>query len=409
VKLLGKTNFDFVRIMPACVIGSLVINALALGVFFTRGLNMGIDFTGGAELQLRFSQAPDLARVRAAIEAAGLKNPTVTTIGDPADNELYLRVASEADVSVDQHDQTRRVLEAVRGVAGAAPAGLDVNIADERALTELLSRAPGATPETAKSLASGILAARRERSGLFKSLDDLRTVPGMTDPFFEGLKAGASAGPIAIRSQNFVGPSVAPELRQKALWAVVLSIFAMLAYIWFRFRLQWGLGAILALVHDVIFTLGLFSLSGLEFSLPVVASFLTLVGYSVNDTIVVFDRIRENQRSRGMTNLAKAINDSINQTLSRTVITSFLTWMVCVALFLLGGDALKGFSFVLVVGIIVGTYSSIFIASPVILFWEKVFASRRAAEAAGRPQSKQGAKQAPKQSAAQPSKKSARR
>jgi preprotein translocase subunit SecF len=330
----------------------------------------------------------------------------VTTIGAPGDNELYIRVAAEpgteGGTAPDQHDQTRRVLDAVRG---GAPSGFDINLAAEAALADQMSRAPGLTPEAAKSLAGGIVAARRERSGLFTSIDDLRGVPGMTDAALAHLKANASVGPLAIRSQNFVGPSVAPELRQKAIWAVVLSILAMLVYIWFRFRFQWGLGAILALVHDVIFTLGIFSISGLEFSLPVVASFLTLVGYSVNDTIVVFDRIRENQRARGGGDLARLINLSLNQTLSRTIITSLLTWMVCVALFVLGGEALKGFSFVLVVGLIVGTYSSVYIASPVIILWEKLFSSRRAVApaASGRPSG--GAGQAQKA----PSRKAARR
>jgi len=312
VRLFAKTNFDFMRIMPACVIGSLVLNAIALGIFFTKGVNKGIDFTGGTEVQVQLGAAPDLGAVRAAIERAGLASPTVTTIGEAEDEELYVRVAASESAAggVAEKDTPNRIVEAVK-----------------------------------------------------------TTIP-----------AGTA---VTLRSQNYVGPSVAPELRQKAIWAVVLSILAMLAYIWFRFRFQWGLGAILALIHDVIFTLGLFCLSGLEFSLPVVASFLTLVGYSVNDTIVVFDRIREIQRARGAGNLPRSINEAINQTLSRTLITSFLTWLVCAALFFFGGEALRGFSFVLVIGIIVGTYSSIYIASPVIILWERVFRGGKPAAAAG--------------------------
>ena len=153
----------------------------------------------------------------------------------------------------------------------------------------------------------------------------------------------------------------------------------MLLYIWVRFRFQWGLGAIVALIHDVIVTLGIFCVAGMEWSIPVVASFLTLTGYSVNDTIVVFDRIRENLKKKGAGSLEEVVNASINQTLSRTIITSGLTWMVVLALFLLGGEVLRGFAFVLMIGIIVGTYSSIFIASPIILFWEHFFAKKKAA------------------------------
>jgi preprotein translocase subunit SecF len=171
--------------------------------------------------------------------------------------------------------------------------------------------------------------------------------------------------------------TVSRELAKKAFYAVIGSMLIMLVYIWFRFRFQWGLGAIVATIHDVIVTLGIFCLLGREWSIPVIAAFLTLTGYSVNDTIVVFDRIRENLKKKGGAgDIEKVINTSINQTLSRTIITSGLTWIVVVALFLLGGEVLNGFSFVLMVGIIVGTYSSIFVASPIIIFWDRLFAQK---------------------------------
>jgi len=181
-----------------------------------------------------------------------------------------------------------------------------------------------------------------------------------------------------VRSQAYIGPTVGKELVRKALGAVLGSMAGMLVYIWIRFEFQWGLAAVIALVHDTIITLGLFSLFGYEMSLPVVAAFLTLVGYSVNDTVVIFDRIRENLRARGGTvsNLPDLINQSMNQTLSRTILTSLLTWIVCAFLFALGGPALRDFSFVMVVGIIVGTYSSIYIASPFLVVWQEWLGER---------------------------------
>ena len=198
------------------------------------------------------------------------------------------------------------------------------------------------------------------------------------------LKAAQGTEAFVVRSQAYIGPTVGKELVRKALGAVLGSMAGMLVYIWIRFEFQWGLAAVIALVHDTIITLGLFSLFGYEMSLPVVAAFLTLVGYSVNDTVVIFDRIRENLRAKGGTvsSLPELINTSMNQTLSRTILTSLLTWIVCAFLFALGGPALRDFSFVMVIGIIVGTYSSIYIASPFLVVWQEWLGARSKKKAA---------------------------
>jgi preprotein translocase subunit SecF len=200
----------------------------------------------------------------------------------------------------------------------------------------------------------------------------------------KALQAAQGANAFTVRGQSYIGPTIGKELVKKALGAILGSMAGMLIYIWIRFEFQWGLAAVVALIHDTIITLGLFTLFGYEMSLPVVAAFLTLVGYSVNDTVVIFDRIRENLKSRGGTvsNLPDLINTSINQTLSRTVLTSLLTWIVCIFLFALGGPALRDFSFVLVVGIVVGTYSSIYIASPVLVLWQEWLGNRAKKQAA---------------------------
>jgi preprotein translocase subunit SecF len=172
-------------------------------------------------------------------------------------------------------------------------------------------------------------------------------------------------------STEIVGPVVGGELRRKAVYATLAALGAMLVYIGFRFEFIYGVGATLAVVHDVLITLGLVSLFNYEISLNVLASFLTLVGYSVNDTIVIFDRVRENLRNLRRQSLYDVINLSINQTLRRTVLTSGLTFLTVLSLFILGGEVLRGFAFVLVAGIIVGTYSTLGIASPVVIWWRR--------------------------------------
>ena len=174
-----------------------------------------------------------------------------------------------------------------------------------------------------------------------------------------------------------MGPKVGSDLRRQALYATLYALAGMLVYVAFRFEWVYGVAAIVATFHDVIITIGFFSLFNVEISLPVVAALLTLVGYSMNDTIVVFDRIRENVRGRRRESLAVLANQSINQTLSRTILTSGLTFITVLCLFFLGGEVLRGFSFALVVGILIGTYSSIAIAAPIVVIWQQWWESRQ--------------------------------
>lgn len=174
---------------------------------------------------------------------------------------------------------------------------------------------------------------------------------------------------ITIERVEMVGPKVGSDLREKALLSILYAIIGIVIYISWRFELQYAIAAIIALIHDVLVTMGAFSIFDKEFTLVIVAAFLTIIGYSLNDTIVVFDRIRENLRRKGKSTLTQVINASINQTLSRTLLTSGTTLLVVIALFLFGGEIIHDFSFALLVGIFVGTYSSIFIASVFLVFW----------------------------------------
>jgi preprotein translocase subunit SecF len=226
-------------------------------------------------------------------------------------------------------------------------------------------------------LAAAIVGWRDQHGGLINNLNDIKAVPGVTPQVYNAVAQETYLSSYtASRNIEIVGPKVGAELRSQAINATLLALAGMLVYIWFRFEWIYGVGAVIAVFHDTIITIGLFSLLNEEISLTVIAALLTLVGYSMNDTIVIFDRIRENLQLNSREKLVNVINRSVNQTLSRTVMTSGLTFLTAVALFLFGGPVLHGFSLALVLGILVGTYSSVFVASPIVVFWHD-FADER--------------------------------
>jgi preprotein translocase subunit SecF len=214
-------------------------------------------------------------------------------------------------------------------------------------------------------------------SGLITDFNQLSPVPGVNAAILNVLQQQAYLAPFHVIQVQMVGPKVGADLRNKAALATLYALAGMLVYIAFRFEWIYGLGAVIAVFHDTIITVGLFSIFNKEIEMTVIAALLTLVGYSMNDTIVIFDRVRENLKLSRREPLEKVMNQAINQTLSRTIMTSGLTFLTVVALFLFGGPVLHGFSFALFCGIIVGTYSSIFVASPIVLFWHNYADKRR--------------------------------
>ncbi|MBN1140261.1 MAG: protein translocase subunit SecF [Deltaproteobacteria bacterium] len=207
-----------------------------------------------------------------------------------------------------------------------------------------------------------------------KSSSELK---GFSQKALELLETHYGAGKVDIRRAEMVGPQVGKALRSKGLWAICYAMIGILVYVAWRFELRFAVGAIVALIHDVLITLGAFSLANREIDLPVIAAFLAIVGYSLNDTIIVYDRIRENMGKYHKEPFPSIINHSINETLSRTLLTSGTTLLVVVALFLLGGAVINNFAFALLVGVVVGTYSSIYIASPLLIVWEDYIGKRR--------------------------------
>jgi preprotein translocase subunit SecF len=384
-QILHDTNIDFMGKRKLWMTISAILMVISIVVIAVRGINLGVEFKGGTELQIKYVAKPDVARVRSLLEAGGIRDATVTRIGREQENEVYVRLAAKGAAAAEAEKGqgvVTRVKEALRPPelrARLNEGSLDLNETDANTLQQLLTVAPGLDPDRARQIAEQVLE-RRKEAGVLAAVQDVASVPGMTPEVMTFLEGKAFTGPFAFRSQSYIGPTIGAELVRKAITAIVLSLVGMLVYIGFRFRLAMGIGAVVALIHDTVITLGVFALFGKEMSLPVVAAFLTLVGYSTNDTVVIFDRIRENLKNHPGADLIPVINESVNQTLSRTILTSGLTWLTVTSLWLFGGEPLEPFAFVMVVGIIVGSYSTIYIASPYVLLWQAWRARRKAGQ-----------------------------
>jgi preprotein translocase subunit SecF len=212
---------------------------------------------------------------------------------------------------------------------------------------------------------------------LLRAQNSSAELEGLARQINNTLEETYGKGKVEIRRVEMVGPQVGKDLREKGLLAILYAMIGILIYVSWRFEFRFAVGAILALVHDVLITLGAFSLTNREIDLPIIAAFLAIIGYSLNDTIIVYDRIRENMGKHAKEGFSAIVNRSVNETLSRTILTSGTTLLVVLALFIFGGGVIHNFAFALLVGIIVGTYSSIFIASPLLIFWDSYRARKK--------------------------------
>jgi preprotein translocase subunit SecF len=373
-ELFRNPNIDFMskrHLWLGISVVLMVASIVAIPIF---GIRRGVELGGGAELQLEYATAPAVDAIRSTLAAAGFESLLVNSIGASEEREVYIRVAvPNRPAAFEEQEVTSRVVAALRTEEmrrHEASGRVDVNTASTRTLAALLGEAPGVSPARAEQAAAAIAQARNER-GLFASVEEATALAALPPAAGELLHQRGHAGAFVVRSQSYIGPAIGRELVKKAVWAILGSLAGMLLYIWMRFQFRWSLAAVVALVHDVVITLGLFTVFGFEMSLPVIASFLTLIGYSVNDKVVVFDRMRENLGNHRGMELMKLLNDSMNQALSRTVLTSTLTWLAAIALFALGGPTLRDFAFPLMIGIVVGTYSSMYTAAPLLLLWQR--------------------------------------
>jgi preprotein translocase subunit SecF len=383
MEIFKQTNFDFLGRKWPFIIVSLVLTAAGLiSLWVKGGPKYGIDFTGGALMDVNFISRPNAEAIRSALRQKISGEIEVQEINNAGAQEVLISTGARDEHAV---EVVRNNMLAALNAAfnkNASAGKLDINTSGQTALADRL-RDPltgaGVTlsDDQLQTLIKNIGDYRNAHSGLVRSLDELSSVSGVTPQVLNVIKAQCFAGSFTIRGWEFVGPKIGADLRQQAINVVLLALAAMLVYIAFRFEWIYGVAAVIAVFHDTIITIGLFSLFNKQIDLTVIAALLTLVGYSMNDTIVTFDRIRENLKIGIRGTFPQIVNLSINQTLSRTILTSGLTFLTALSLFLFGGQVLNGFSFALVVGIIVGTYSSIFIASLILVYWHNISEGRK--------------------------------
>ncbi len=375
MELFKSTNFDFLRYKWPFIGASLVLTAAGLiSLTVKHGPKYGIDFKSGSLMYLRFNQEPPVQKIRSVLSQKISGEISVQQITGKPEVLVGTEIADEK--------QTQPVLDLLRASFGGVQGKLDVNTSSAAQLADalrdpLLKAGVAISEDDLQTLAKAMEDYRNSHGGILNSFDELSSVKGVTPAVIQTLKKECSLGSFTILSTEMVGPKVGAELRTQAVRATLYALAGMLVYIAFRFEWIYGVAAVVAVFHDTIITIGLFSLVDKEISLTVVAALLTLVGYSMNDTIVVFDRIRENLKTMRRESLEGLINLSVNQTLSRTVLTSGLTLLTALSLWIFGGQVLNGFSFALVCGIIAGTYSTVFIASPLLIFWQNLVESRK--------------------------------
>src|SRR5208337_2296992 len=375
VEFFRDTRIDFLGKKWYFLVFSLVFSvAGVLSMAFWHGIPLGVDFRGGTLVYVKYAHTPDVSAIHAELDRAGLKTARVQAY-DQAHNSNEVLIALDIQETSEQTlDKGKlQIIQALESHAAADKQ--DRNNSSSLTVTNyLLEKDPlhlgtDANPRYT-AMAQAIVDYRdKTKSGVLGSIDELKSV---ADPAaVASLQENFFVSDFGIRNVEIVGPQVGQQLRKQAILATLYSLGGMLVYLALRFEWIYGVAAVLTVFHDTLITVGVFSLLNREISLTVIAAILTLIGYSNNDTIVVFDRIRENIKLLRREKLADIVNKSINQTLSRTILTAGLTFLTVLALFLFGGEVLRGFSLALVIGILIGTYSSIAIAAPILVAYQE--------------------------------------
>lgn len=382
-------NFKFMRIRKwgFTVSGMIIIFGIVL--FFTKGLNMGLDFTGGTLLEVSFKDKTSVDDIRQAIQKIGMGKSTIQRVGNEAKFYIRTELLVESGEEVSNESEKSNTAGQQKGLITLVKEALltneekklnagklDLNDASERRIAEFLVSRGTETEIAADSAKKIIGLITQSPKGLISDFNQIEKL-GLKNQVMRVLKENAFLGRFAFLSTNSIGSQVGKDLRGQATRAAVYALLGMLVYIAFRFKFIYGVAGILTLFHDVMVVLTFILLFNIEVNMQVIAAILTLVGYSINDTIVIFDRIRDNLKIVRGKDAESLMDLSINQTLSRTIITGGTTLFSLIALMIWGGEVLFAFSFTLFVGIIIGTYSSIYQSCAWLMVWQKKFLERK--------------------------------
>jgi preprotein translocase subunit SecF len=364
IDFLGKSRG------PVTVSAVLVLTSWALVAFL--GLNYGIDFAGGTEVLVKFDKpVDDLGDLKSTVEATGLEKPEVVTFGLAESGRYFVRSRSQSLLAEDEVQKVRAAVAAKLGEPklfdATDEAGEEIRVQWEgnKDQAEIQAAAQSVNPK----ITVGLQAARANSIYIIR-------MPGVRMRVTDALQAKYGDAFVGIERLESVGSAVGAQMREQGILAIIYALIGILLYISFRFDLRYSPGAVLALVHDVSITVGLYAILGMEFNLPIVAALLAIVGYSLNDTIVVYDRIRESIQLGLEKGLVANINRSINDCLSRTVLTSVTTFLAVLSIYIFGGGIIQNFAFAMLVGVVVGTYSSVFIASPAVVAMDAYLTAR---------------------------------
>jgi preprotein translocase subunit SecF len=373
LEFFHNPNYDFLGKKWYFLAFSLVFSVAGVfSMLFWHHIPYGVDFRGGTLVYVKFSHTPNDNALRSAMDHAGLHNAKIQRYDVPSNNEVLidLDVQETSEKSLD-----RGKVQIIDALETNKPADKDdLNNASFLSVkTYLMDKDPmhlGSDADQKYTQQAQAIMNDRDKGagGVLTSFDQLK---GSVDPsVIASLPDKFFLSDFSVRNVEIVGPQVGAQLRRQALLATAYSLAGMLVYLGFRFEWIYGVAAVITVFHDTIITVGAFSLLNKDISLTVIAAILTLIGYSNNDTIVVFDRIREDIKLMRREKLADIVNRAINQTLSRTILTAGLTFLTVLALYLFGGEVLRGFSLALVIGILIGTYSSIAIAAPILVAYQ---------------------------------------
>ncbi len=372
------TRFRFLSVVKPLVTTSVILVLISWGLVATKGLNFGIDFAGGTEALLAFKKTVDVAELREAVTETGLELPEVVTYGIVDEGRYFIRSRTQSLLT--EADKTK-IKAAVVSKLGE-PMVWDASDEAGEEIRLRFKEAPKAEDLQEALKTAGFADGTVGQQTTGNNPIYILRLPGVRDRIIGAMKSKYKEDFVGIDRLESVGSAVGKQMRNQGVLSVIYALIGILLYISFRFDLRYSPGAVLALVHDVSITIGIFSLFGLEFNLPIIAALLAIVGYSLNDTIVVYDRIRESLRLGIGDTMTDSINISISDCLSRTVLTSVTTFLAVLSIYLFGGGIIENFALAMLIGVVVGTYSSIYVASPAVLGMDTYLKTRAEDQAA---------------------------